>query len=385
MPNAIPTSRRFFAPIFIVADRSVVANLEAVDVAMLRAVDDLQGRGANLLTDARSTAESVIVDPCAEHLAFGTNRGRCESVPYWTILDPSSLADRTDRDQFVRSVLDYQISLGADVLVAPGFIVSGLTSPWLKVNGRLLVAATQLMATSPYSDYQWAVSLTLGPDVYSSSAGRVAIRSSMLPFEPDFVLLKALDSGDAAETALLTGHAAIVSDLSQFVAPVIASTVGSFGLGLCAVGACGFASGLQWINRPTETYFRGTQTGYGGTTRPRGFVYLPEILQSIDEAAAEAVRDVQYTDIEGNETGAVFGPPYQMGSWPPTGDVEKNTHFARSRLSEASALSDSADVPQTVSDMYSDAQNAAEAARAAQPAATQIDTTMILRWLNAMP
>lgn len=369
-----------YIPLFIVNDRTIVEESHGLQTACVRVRDNPAGRGENVFQAARETADCLLIDPSTDYLEFPANEELIATtdVPYWSVTTPEDLSSPNARLEFVKNVLTYQDQLGADVLIAPYFYARELSGQSLTTTIRMMVQAAQL--ASEFQDKPVAGMLSIDGSIVIDDAAPSALSMALSIAEIDIILLKVVNLSDDAPQDMVTPYLKLVQVLSQSFT-VIGHMIGSLGIAALGAGATGFCCGLQWLDVQRPEQLRTPARGYGAGQRRRGWVYLPEVLQSVPEEAIARVRNRSWLDEDGEPTERMFGIPYECDEFPPEGDIAKNSHYLRERLKEVEGLSQAETARQGAIGLLEEASNIAHAI---DDPTTFIDPEPVDRWITGL-
>lgn len=176
-----------------------------------------------------------------------------------------------------RQVIDHQLGLRSDVLVAPYVHFAEMKSEWVGRNTKLLAEsrlhADQVGGVRPL----WAV-ISTDVELLCNHAAQLELLNLYTRTRVDGYLLIVNFDEQTANAAQIYQYARALLRFRTTRRPVIARRVGSLGLGLCAAGVTGFSSGMTTLENFSFSYYMDRSKMAGG---PPQRYYVARLLQNV--------------------------------------------------------------------------------------------------------
>ena len=170
---------------------------------------------------------------------------------------------------------------GSAAIFAPYFHFNDMASPWLKYNQKLIAETRAgLKADEPL----YAVISTDIETVCDDNARRGLLNLYTRVDVDGYWFLVNFDEVTASP-AQLFNYCRLLLEFRQTRRSVVASRVGSFGLGLLAAGITAFTSGMTTLENFSWSYFTDRSKMAGGQQR----CYLEALLQNVSDETAAAL------------------------------------------------------------------------------------------------
>ncbi len=265
---------------------------------------NLSSAQKGLLSLIQGQQTRVIVDPATVRLAYDTyadTKGLVE-LPYsrkdFQAITPDYLSDYKVQKAYVKSVIDTEHKLGADVLLSPfhythnsnvSLATRNMASEWLDLDIKLLMEAIDYRNSSPeLKGKELYAGICLHHTSINDERDRKYILNTFSLFDVDgyIVYVDSIDKESSKST--LYSYIKLVTELQQSTGkPVIAGRMGQFGLGLLCAGITGFTSGTARF----ESFYEGLykeDTGPAYNMYER--YYYPELLSCISIKKKDPTR-----------------------------------------------------------------------------------------------
>ena len=280
-----------FVPLLLPNDRGVLDAGQRLDAVMLSAVYGVNPRLADLRSEARRSAENLLIDPKTPHFQFGGYMSMPDyrALPYsagraalGTLWKPETFASERSRQALIENVFAAQRNLDADLLLAPYFYVRHVDHPWLEVARQTAAEAIQMGRPS-----EVGVPICVDIDAILTEEHGARIADAYVSLESPFYWLVIVNYDE--RVADPTDANAVVAFIDHLVAgggAVVIGYVGRTGLLAIARGAVGYAAGTHGLEAHPRQIFREMMG-----SAPANSYYLPECMVHVPVRVAEAMLD----------------------------------------------------------------------------------------------
>jgi hypothetical protein len=232
----------------------------------------------------------LLIDPETHRLArsdFTRTQGLI-GLPYAPDpMTPISFGDLTTMEQFrsfVELVVDYQLSNGATAVLAPYFFFQDMLSDWRPRNLRLLSETRHILDERNDEHPLWAVVSTDAETLCVPDVQTQLLNQYTRTGVDGYLFYVNFDDRDA-NAAQLFNYASTLLRFRESGRPVLAGRVGSFGLGLYAMGVTGATAGLTSFEAFFWNYYTHRASVSGGLQRR----YLRPLLQLVSMDVAREI------------------------------------------------------------------------------------------------
>ncbi len=256
---------------------------------------------------------SRIIDPETVRFAYDTytDRKGLMQLPYcpptFEVITPAYLNTYTKQRDYVKSVIDEEAKLGADIFVSPYHYTHNTNvlptykqnpvEQWFDLDIKLLKESIDYKNSVPaYTDKK----LYAGICINSSSLTNQQYKNDLLNYysahECDGYIVYA-DGIDRASSAVVLFHYIdTLLKLQRFTGrPVIAGRLNSLGLGLISLGLVGFSAGAARFESFSEEMHKDAGQGFNLYER----YYFPELLGTVSIEKKKPTRLNQISNVLG--------------------------------------------------------------------------------------
>ncbi len=236
----------------------------------------------------------TIIDPATVRLAYDTfsEVEGLKQLPYarddFQPINPENLKDYKAQKEYVQKVLDTEVELGADILLAPFHYTHNsnvsltTTNPhaeWFDLDVKLLKESidyrnrTQKLQGKPIY-----AGICINHTALSSEREWRHILNTFSIFDCDGYLVYVDSIDESSSRGTLFSYVSLLRELqSKTGKPVIAGRVNGMGLGLLCAGVAGFTAGASRFETFSEDFYKEEKISYNMYER----YYFPELLKSI--------------------------------------------------------------------------------------------------------
>ena len=266
-----------------------------------------------LLQSIQGNQFSRIIDPETVRFAYDTytDRKGLMQLPYcpptFEVITPAYLNTYRKQRDYVKSVIDEEAKLGADIFVSPYHYTHNTNvlptykqnpvEQWFDLDIKLLKESIDYKNSVPaYADKK----LYAGICINSSSLTNQQYKNDLLNYysahECDGYIVYA-DGIDRASTAVVLFHYIdTLLKLQRFTGrPVIAGRLNSLGLGLISLGLVGFSAGAARFESFSEEMHKDAGQGFNLYER----YYFPELLGTVSIEKKKPTRLNQISNVLG--------------------------------------------------------------------------------------
>lgn len=257
-----------------------------------------------------STRTIVMVDPATMRLAYETyadNEG-LKNLPYaredFQPITVDYLKDYKQQKEYVKSVIDEEVAIGADVLLAPFHYTHNsnvsltTTNPhaeWFDLDIKLLKEAIDYKNSKDETrEKEIYAGICIHQTAINDERERRHILNTYSLFNCDGYLFYVDCIDDKTSKATLLNYIKLLRELQENTGkPVVAGRLGTIGLGLLCAGVAGYSSGTARFERFSEDLYKEAGPAYNLYDR----YYYPELLSTIpilkkDPARFETINGV---------------------------------------------------------------------------------------------
>ncbi len=313
-------------PIFIpkVQD-SHIASLGIMLPAVLMDSRHIEWR-ASVVKKVRDVTKILFIDPATDVLLFkNASEGRgFKKLGHPQNIEPEKIySDANFRNKIIETAIQYQISKGADVVIAPYLYAEDTENIKFSVNLTLLSETIRYLEQQNIKLPVFA-QIEIGNTVLNRRTAINFIVDRYSDFNSNiqgfFITINDLDCKKTNEDSLIN-LANLVSQLSR-KKYVFVTNIGGFGEVLSALFASGFSSGLA----SGENFsVKNLQEPPGGWSDKIAKTYISEILDYVNDEVVKKIGYKCFCNI-------------CAGSYPLDAPAKKK-HYACKKLSAAEALS----------------------------------------------
>ena len=312
---------------------------------------------ANLVAQQKSLTKMVrendniliIIDPATVRLAYDTfsETEGLRALPYaredFQPITPENLKDYKAQKEYVRKVLDTEVELGADVLLAPfhythnSNISLATINPhaeWFDLDVKLLKEAIDYRnTTKTLRDKPIYAGICINHTALSNEKEWRYILNTFSIFDCDGYIVYVDSIDESSSRGTLLNYVLLLRELQSTTGkPVIAGRVNCIGLGLLCAGVAGFTGGAARFETFSEDFYKEEKVAYNLYER----YYYPQLLKSIPILRKDPERFELIRDKLGS-----CGCKYCIGRDNAATLVSANTklHFLETRASEVAEIS----------------------------------------------
>lgn len=288
----LSTSDPAFVPILLPRDREAYAAGGQWRATIIAATYGMNPRTRPLCDLARDRSETLIVDPKTAQYQFEgyMSMEDARAVPYspgrstlGTLWQPGDFDQPRARARLTDEVFALQERLGADLLLAPYFLVPHPDHPWLAIAADCVREALDREAPAPVG----AVVCVELDALLHGGVQRVAAAWSGI--RPALMLVIVVDHDEReASPDEMRAVMALLESLQESGAPVAPAYAGRLGLAATTMGAAGYAAGALELESHPKRYFR-----EGLVNLPSNSYYLPGAMVRLPVREAAAVSAVR--------------------------------------------------------------------------------------------
>lgn len=326
----------FFAPKYLNTDLALAQEFPVA--ASLFSANFGDQRFANLREAVRQHAEMLIVDPVTHAFTYRGYLGKptYTELPYAPPqpFDTAYFRNANQTRDFVARVLDHELHLGADILVAPYLYTRDLDDGRLPSNIRLIAESFRHRAEARIENPLFGMMCLSGTILESPVSTQDLINRYREPeLDGYLVMIENFDDRQVT-TEMLMGLARLCRGLSVD-RDVVVCSIASFGQVLTALGSNGFSAGVGWLETFREVNLQPGRINFPADRAHRSqFYYFPELLSYLPPEAAQ--------DIFG-DGGSETARQYLCECAGCRGNVPQNApqkkqHFMNRRLAEMTDL-----------------------------------------------
>lgn len=289
---SLSAQRPAYVPILLPRDREAFAATGGWEAVLLSATYATNPRTRRLCDLARRQARTLLVDPKTAAYQFEgyMSMEDARAVPYspgtgtlGSLWQPVDFATRAARDALVLGVFDTQRDLGADLYLAPYFLVPHAEHAWLEIG---VETARQAIAAGADRPVGAAVCVELD-GLLDGGAARIADAYAAL--EPALWMVVVVDHDERlASPEEMRAVLDLLRLLQRTDIPVLPAYCGRFGLAATVLGAAGYAGGGLELESHPRRYLREGLVNLRSNT-----YYLPGAMVRLPTRTAAAVATAQ--------------------------------------------------------------------------------------------
>jgi serine/threonine protein kinase len=344
-----------------------------------------------LLKNIQEHSSDLIIEPATMRLAYDTfaDVKGLTSLPYaphsYSKLEISDLSAIEQKKSYVKSVIDEQLKLDPDELIAPFHMSNNVnfisikndtTENWFSLDVKLLKETKEYIENAKV-ELPLIGGFSIKQDILTSSEERDYFINvlSGLPCDKYLIYVDCIDY--QSNSAQLYNYIKTLYQLQNASnKPVIAGRVGSIGLILAAFGIHGFEAGASRF----ESFYEGLYSEKSEPYNMYVMYYIPELMKNIAVKRKEPSRifDLLQTEISDHINCSC---PYCTNKEPDELVVDKNTklHFLYRRNEEISFMR-SLDIPKRLDFIQERIINAQKYYKALKPIFKSDDYAFLSSW-----
>ena len=252
-------------------------------------------RYSRLARIAREGCDVLIINPVTNFFTYNgyVNKPTYSKLPY----APTSPFTRNDLRQltetnFTKQVIDWQITNGAGIIIAPYFFAHDLDDRKYEYNLQLISHTINI--TDNYKKQVWACINISQSALSGANLSDLISDYKSIQVDGFLILLEGFDDR-IMTTDKIINLLRLVDILSQNKDIIICS-IGAFGQILFAYGANGFSGGIGWLETFSERQLEGEEVGYPADSVPRAwYYYIPEVFSYFRPDDINTIFDLQKT------------------------------------------------------------------------------------------
>jgi serine/threonine-protein kinase len=247
---------------------------------------------ANLFKRFHPTVKLIVdsripftTDPATNRLNYPafTNTNGIQELPYssgdeTTPLQKKDFHSITQIQEYVKKVLDFQISNGVNELAAPFFYAKDPTDEWFSINLKLLKESIAYRDKERPTLPLWG-GICMSVDGWHDDEIKNEILNKYVKNAPDGFFVYGDPIGSTANLPQIFHYSDLLKKLQDSSGvPVIAARVNGLGLVLLAIGIAGISSGIAGLDSFKESLLSDMrETDFG--VEPR--YYIPELMTMV--------------------------------------------------------------------------------------------------------
>lgn len=292
---------------------------------------------SNLLAATRRQCDVLIIDPVTHAFSY---RGYLEKPTFMNLpyapgapLDAAGLRDQARVRGFVEQVLQYEVDVGADILVAPYLYTRDMDDGRLPANNRMIAEALRFRRDGRPI---YAMVCVAGSVLESPVQTQDLIRQYREPDVDGYLVMIENFDDRQVPAEMLMGMARLVQGLSR-ERDVVVCSIAAYGQVMTALGANGFSAGVGWLETFRESNLQPGRTGFPADRAHRSqFYYVPELLSYLPPDAVPTI----FGD-GGSETARAYLCTCQVcTNGLPQDAADKKRHFMYRRRQEMADLAE---------------------------------------------
>lgn len=270
-----------------------------------------QYRQKGLLTQVQKTQTITMFDPSTIRLAYSTYsevQGLLK-LPYcpddYSIIAPSNLSSYKKQKEYVKSVIDIQVQLEADILTSPyhyshntNVLPTARRNPvaeWFDLDVKLLKESIEYRNNNLKQIPLYA-GICISAQSLTDSDYKLELLNTYSAMNCDGFIIYADGIKKDTNEAILYHYVTTLRDLHKYTQkPVIAGRLDALGLGLICSGITGFTSGAARFESFYEDLYKEETESYNMYER----YYFPELLCSVAIKRKEPTRLQQIINVLG--------------------------------------------------------------------------------------
>ncbi len=265
---------------------------------------NLSNHQKGLLSLIRSNDSIIkIIDPATMRLAYDTyadNEG-LKALPYarsdFQPITVDYLRDYKSQKEYVKKVIDTELSLGADILLAPfhythnSSVVLTTTNPyaeWFDLDVKLLKESIDYKNTlSAGKDKDIYAGICVHQSSINNDRERKNILNTFSIFNCDGYLVYVDCIDEEISRATLFNYVTLLKELQKNTGkPVIAGRVNGLGLGLLCFGVAGYSSGAARFDTFSEDLYKESGPAYNMYEK----YYYPQLMKTMAISKKDPAR-----------------------------------------------------------------------------------------------
>lgn len=179
--------------------------------------------------------------------------------------------------EYVKKVLDFQITNGVNELAAPFFFAKDSSDDWFNINLKLLKESIAYRDQHHSGMPIWA-GICMNVENWHDDDEKNKILNRYVKTAPDGFFVYGDPISSQSNLVQLFHYTDLLQKLQASSGlPVVACRVGGLGLILLSVGVSGLSSGIASLDNFKETILSDTQEGYAADPR----YYIPQMLSTV--------------------------------------------------------------------------------------------------------
>lgn len=223
-------------------------------------------------------------DPATNRLtytAFSKTAG-VQGLPYSsgdevTPIQKKDFSSIVQVQEYVKKVIEFQISNGVTELAAPFFFAKDSSEEWFNINLKLLKESLAYR-DQHHSDMPLWAGICMNVDNWHDDDEKNKILNQYVKVAPDGFFVYGDPIGGSANLVQLFHYADLLQKLqTSSGVPVVACRVNGLGLILLSIGISGISSGIASLDSFRETLLSDTTEGYASEPR----YYIPQMLSTV--------------------------------------------------------------------------------------------------------
>jgi hypothetical protein len=380
-PNTV-LKNPIFIPKLIHIDTSFAALKENIKAFLVPANFFTISKYKKLCESVIKNCEICIIDPVTNAFTYDgfLDKPTYGNLPYApkAILTALELKSDSTRNGFVESVIEFQVSKGAGIIIAPYLFARDIDDGRFMVNLDLVSTSLRYVHRRKLKQPLF-VMLNIGSSCIDNPRILDIITEQYSGFDVQgfFVCVENFDDRFVSYEQLM-GFSYMCRKLAT-QHDVIVSPIASFGQVLCAIGINGFVGGIGWLETFHEVNLQRGRETFGGQQVPRAqYYYIPELFSYVRPDDMEAI----FKDCRSMKTYRCKCEVCKSSL--PTEPLKKKEHFLIRRFKEMENLSriGLSDRPKHMRQRLELALALAEDIE--NEALIRIPTEHLVRWLNIL-
>lgn len=264
---------------------------------------------ANLFKRFHPTVKLIVdsgipfsTDPATNRLtysAFSKTAG-VQELPYssgdeTTPIQKKNFNSISQVQEYVKSVINFQIEAGVNEITAPFFFAKDPTDDWFAINLKLLKESIDFRDKEHPELPVWA-GICMNVDNWHDTDIKNEILNKYVKTKPDGFFVYGDPIGSQSNLPQVFHYADLLKKLQDAAnVPVVAARVNGLGMILLALGISGISSGISGLDSFSESLLSDTNDGY--VTDPR--YYIPELMSmiSLKKGITTKLKDVNDSSV----------------------------------------------------------------------------------------
>lgn len=285
---SLSPSRPSYVPILLPGDREALEDTGSWEALLLSATYGVNPRTRPLCELARARARILLVDPKTAAYQFEgyMSMEDARAVPYspgrgtlGSLWEPADLAVEPARRKLIDDALGLQRRMGADIYLAPYFLIPDVDHPWLAI-----AADTAREAIARGADRPVGAVVCVELDCLLR-CGPQAVAAPFADLDAALYVVMVIEHDEReASPDEMRAYMSLLARLSAGGAPVLPAYCGRFGLAATVGGTVGYAGGALELETHPRRHLR-----EGLVNLHSNSYYLPGAMIRLPPRAAEAV------------------------------------------------------------------------------------------------